>query len=420
MTTGVALSDHDAVIRDLMDEDKMMELTGDEGPIISRIRKVTEWSGDTWDLPVQYGTNQSVSADFATMQALGAFNRYTKFTIDPYEYFGHVLFSRRFLKSAKGPNAEKYLDGMEAEWAGLMRTLVLERSFQFYGDGSGCRGRLTSAAHPTRPSDVAQLYVYLEDPADSVYFEVGMEINLAAAKTGGSVRSGNITITGIDPETGKLTSDQVWSTITGAAAQDYVYRDGDYDAVMPGLSAWIPPTAPSATAFEGVVRTAHVAKLAGNRIAVGTMSLAEAWRHAAKLTRTYGTKSVRQKDGGMSLIGACNPEKWNELETELHASGKSDFIHDVGEFGYSAIRMRTPAGVVDIYGDPMCPNSYSWLLDTQTWKLRSAGKMPEIFTDDGLRILREAAANQYEGRAGWIAALGCRGPGNNAIIDHSR
>ena len=113
MTTGVQLSDHDAVIRDLFDTGKMYELTGDEGPIVSRIRKSEDWTGAGWELPIQYATNQTVSATFATMQALAVFNKFKKFDIDPYEYFGRVQFTRMFLKMAHGPGAEKYVDGVQ-------------------------------------------------------------------------------------------------------------------------------------------------------------------------------------------------------------------------------------------------------------------------------------------------------------------
>lgn len=412
MATGVALSDHDAVIRDLFDSDKMFELTGDEGPVISKIRKVTEWTGDdVWKLPIQYATNQSVSATFSTMQALAAFNKFKAFAIGSYEYFGHVLFSRKFLKMAKGPQAEVYVDGMENEWSGLLKTLTLERAFQFYGDGSGVRGRLTAA------SDVTGKTIYLRNIRDTVYFFVGMEVGLAAAATGGSARTGSITITGIDPSTGALTSDEDWDTITGAAASDYIHRAGDYDGDMLGLAGWIPETTPtSSDSFEGVNRSAHASALAGNRMSLGSLSLQEGLRKLAAQCRIYGAQSMRQKDGGMSLIGTMHTDRWTELETELHSEGIRDFVHEVGEFGYSAIRMRTPAGMVDIYGDPFCPYNYAWLLDTKTWKLRSAGGMPEIFDDDGVKILREGDANQYEGRAGWIAAAGCAAPGNNGIL----
>jgi hypothetical protein len=414
---GVALSDHDAVIRDLFDEDKMQELTGDEGPIVSRIKKITEWSGDQWLLPIQYATNQSVSATFATMQSLAVFNKFKQFAIDPYEYFGRVLFSRRFLKQAKGPNAMAYVDGMENEWSGLLKTLTLERAFQFYGDGSGCRGRLTTAADPLRPTDVTTVTAYLQNPQDSVYFFVGMEVGLAAAATGGASRANSVTIAGIDPETGKLTADIRWDTITGGAAEDYIHRKGDYDLDMLGLAAWCPPTAPGAAAFEGVDRTAHVAALGGNRLTLGGLSIAEGLRTLAAQCRIYGAQSTREKsDGGMSLIVTMHTDRWTELETELHTDGIRDFVHEVGEFGFPAIRMRTPAGPVDVYGDPMCPYSYAWLLDTKTWKFRSAGKAPEIIDDDGQKILREATANQFEGRAGWIQALGCGAPGNNGCL----
>jgi hypothetical protein len=416
----ITLADHDAVIRDLFDKDKMFELTGDEGPIISKIRKINEWGGDHWRLPIQYATNQNVSASFARMKLLDGNNQFAAFVIDPYEYFGRVLFSRRFLKQAKGENAMVYVEGMENEWTGLLKTMVLERSFQFYGDGSACRGRFTTAIDPLRPTDVATDTAYLQDPEDSVYFYVGMQVGLSQVRTGGAARAGVLEVAGIEPETGMLTfTGNIDAGIAAAAAQDFVHRAGDYDAVMLGLGAWIPPVTPvPGVPFEGVDRAAHASALAGNRISVGTMTIAETLRRAASLTRVYGANStVSKDDGGMSVVATVPMTTWNDLETELHAQGVRDFVHDVGDFGYSAIRMRTPSGKIDVYGDPFCPVRHAWLLDTKTWKIRSAGEMPEIIDDDGQRILREENANNFEGRAGWIAALGCGAPGNNCHIN---
>ena len=44
-----------------------------------------------------------------------------------------------------------------------------------------------------------------------------------------------------------------WTTgVSAAAASDYICQSGDLNAKIKGLAAWLPSTAPSATAFFGV------------------------------------------------------------------------------------------------------------------------------------------------------------------------
>jgi hypothetical protein len=163
---------------------------------------------------------------------------------------------------------------------------------------------------------------------------------------------------------------------------------------------------------------------------VGALTIAEAYRQAASAARLYGAKSTFKKETNeMSVVIATSLPIWNDLETELHTAGIRDFVHDVGEFGYSAIRMRTPLGKIDVVADAFCPGpngmggmatagGISWLLDINSMKFRSAGEAPEIISDDNNQILRQATTNDFEGRAGWIMNMGCRAPGNNCVINH--
>jgi hypothetical protein len=411
MPTGqsVILADHNAVILDLYDRDKMYEIGLDTDPILKQIDHETEWSGDHWEVPIQHGTNQSVSAGFVAGQGVRGQNLYSKFILDPAEYFGFVHFSRRFLKSAKGPNAPQYVDGMKAEWDGLFETLKLEKAAQGYRS-FGCKGRFTTAVHPTRPTLVANNFGYVDEIRDAVLFHVGMIVQLSADDGSvGAVRAGTLEVAGVDLDTGMITfTGAINVGIAAAAAQDYLFRNGDFGQGYLGLPQWLPLVVSPMDNFGSVNRSVDRVRLAGHVLNIGTLSISEALR---KLAAKIGTV------GGTPDTGVLHVDRWTDLETEMESQGIRDFKETDAQWGFEVIKLRTPKGTVKIASSPVCDYNDGYMLQKNTWKYRSAGLFPEIFTDDGLNILREAAANSYEGRAGWIAQMACKAPGFNGRLN---
>ena len=118
----------------------------------------------------------------------------------------------------------------------------------------------------------------MKNTEDVTNFEVGMEIVFSTADGGGSVKSGSVTVNGVDRDTGILTVDAQTAIDggTGSASDDFIFVEGDYDLKIKGLQAWLPNTTPSSSPFFGVDRTADATRLGGIRYDGSSQPIEEA------------------------------------------------------------------------------------------------------------------------------------------------
>ena len=154
-----------------------------------------------------------------------------------------------------------FLNAMTTEIDGVMRSVGDSISRNLFRDGSGAIGKVNNASFGVTTLD-------LVTDMDSLNFEVGMVLQVAAAKTGGSVRSGTLTVAAVNrgAATNQITTTANLSAGVGAIAQnDFIYQSGDYDGALTGLEGWLPATAPSSAAFFGQDRTDDITRLSGQR-----------------------------------------------------------------------------------------------------------------------------------------------------------
>jgi hypothetical protein len=403
---GVTYTDHDAVLKELYDKNKMESIGLAADPIISLIPHTNDWVGDSyWRIALQHGTNQSVSATFATAIGMNHHNIYKRFDLQPVEYFGEAHFTRMFLELAKGDGVaqQAYVDGLTAEIDGVLDTLAHEKAFQFYRS-YGNRGQISLASNPGTPT------ITLTQPRDAVLFHVGMKLQVSDnIGSGGAARAGTVEVEAVDLDSGEITCTGNWTLGIGACiAGDYIFRSGDFGNGYISAARWIPTAAPTGVDIGGVDRSVDPVRLAGHRQSVGALSTSEALRKlAAKIATT----------GGKPDTAVLHVDRWTDLESELSTAGYRDFRETDAAFGFESIKMRTPSGTIKVYGSPFCSYTQGFVLSPKKWEFKSTkGGMPEIFMNDNQKILREASANEYTARLGWIANLGCRNPADNGVL----
>lgn len=92
--------------------------------------------------------------------------------------------------------------------------------------------------------------------------------------------------------------------------------------------------------------------------------------------------------------------------------------HEEAEIAFKALMVHTPYGPVSILGDRNCPAQTAYLLQMDTWKLRSLGKVPHILTYgmEGLEGLRVGNADALEIRLGSYGNVTCVAPGWNCTV----
>jgi hypothetical protein len=88
----------------------------------------------------------------------------------------------------------------------------------------------------------------------------------------------------------------------------------------------------------------------------------------------------------------------------------------VGDIGFSSIRVRGPKGDVKIIPDQNAQAAVGNLLTLDTWELKHLGDMINLLDLDGARLSRESAADRFEGRMAFYGNMVCYAPGQNARL----
>ena len=88
----------------------------------------------------------------------------------------------------------------------------------------------------------------------------------------------------------------------------------------------------------------------------------------------------------------------------------------VGQFGFSSLQVASPTGMLDVYADHNCPQDVAYLLQLDTWALKSLGNAPRLLDFDGLKGIRQANEDGVEYRWGYYGNLLCKAPGYNCRL----
>ena len=369
-----------------------------DNPFLAMISKYESFGGENLKLPIKYGIPQGRSADFTQALANKSSSQLKAFLLERTSNYSLADIDNETLEASKG-NANAFIEAATTEIDGAIESATRSLAISLFGDGGGSIGQLL--ADPGTGTTFTLL-----NTSDVTNFEVGMQVLAYTAATGGTVRAGGKReITHVNRDTGVITVD---AAIDAAwAINDFIVPDGDYDAMLSGLAAWIPSTAPSATLFFNVDRSVDVTRLGGIRFAGGSLPIEEA---------LIGAASRCAREGGKPDVCFMNYSNFADLEKALGSKVSYVDIKVKPEIGFRGIEINGPRGPIKVIPDQNCPSNTAFMLDMSMWKLYSLGKAPKILDPDGLRFLRVSSADSVEVRVGYYAQLGCRGPGYNVNI----
>lgn len=360
------------------------------------------FGGKNLPIPIIYGNPQGRSATFSTAQANQTSTKIDDFVLTRNRDFSVASIDNETIDASKG-DANAFMEATTTEIDGAIHSLSRSIAIALYRNGSGSIGQCNASVTGTS--------LQLKQAEDVTNFEVGQELVFSTADGGGSVKSGSVTINAINRDTGLLTVDAL-SAIdggTGVAANDYIFIQGDYDAKVKGLAAWLPATV-TATPFFSVDRTLDATRLAGVRYDGSAQPIEEA---------IIGAIHRVAREGGKPTHCFLNYKRWDELVKSL--GSKVNYIDEMVKTGeayvsFKGVMVHGPKGPVKVIPDQNCPNDVAYLLQLDMWKLYSLGKVPKMIDTDGLKMLRQSTANGVEVRVVYYAQLGCRAPGRNARI----
>lgn len=369
-----------------------------DNPLLAMVSKYEKFGGKNLPIPIIYGNPQGRSASFANAQSNKTNSQIKDFVLTRAKDYSLASIDNETIEASKG-DANAFLEAATLEIDGAIHSAARSLAIAMYGSGSGKIGQILSISTDT---------VTLAQVEDITNFEVGMTLVVSTANGGGSVRAGTVLVKGLDRDLGTVQASANWTTgISAAAANDFIFVQGDYDAKIKGLAAWLPSSAPSSTAFFGVDRTVDATRLAGVRFD-GTNSPIE--------EVVVKASSRLAREGGKPDYCFLSYSKYAELENALGSKIQYIDMKVNAEIAFRGISINGPKGPIKVIPDQNCPADRAYMLQMDVWKLYSLGKAPKILDTDGLKMLRDSSADSVEIRVGYYAQFGCRAPGYNAVI----
>jgi hypothetical protein len=403
-------------------DDYMKDLVYKKNPFLALVPKdesPSGFAGKYIPVPLVYGTPQGRSATFATAQT----NQTAPFLVSFFVYrvsnYQLVTITNELLEATKD-NAGAFVDEAKLNMDTGFRNISNDLAHDLFSDGSGVRGQISAMP--------GSGVITLVSAADVVNFEVGMALQ-AYNSSFTVVTAGALGyIIAVNRSSGQIT---VSATAGGSAGDPTnwsttflnLVQAGDNPAAatatatalkVSGLKAWIPTSAPGATAFWGVDRTADVTRLGGVRYDGSSLTIEEALVNGAALVA---------REGGQPDMAFMSFASYAALENSLGSKVQYvDVKHDEADIAFAGIRIHAPYGPITVIPDRSCPPLLCYLLSMETWKFRSLGKAPHILTYglEGLEGLRVGAADALEIRIGYYGNLICNAPGWNCVVQLSQ
>ena len=378
----------------------------DDCPLFGMLPKKAIFTGKTMEQPVQYSGNAAVGNTYASVSTAAAStgNQYGNFSLTRKKTYAIGTIDREALWASKG-DPGSFVRNTKSEFDGSLYTMKKRLAAYAYGNGGCALGQVHASA------TVASTTLLLANPNSVINWERSMILRASAADgTSGALRTGTVTITGVNRDnldTGSLTAAANFSTgIAAIAVGDYLFNNDDFGTAFTGLAGWVPSSAPASTAFFGQDRTVDT-RLGGLRLTGTGMPITEVLLKMATLVA---------REGGKISHFYMHPVQMLNLQLALdskavYISGKSSDA----SIGYDGIKVATPFGWVECYADPYCPSDRIYGLKMDTWTLYSLGEVPHFIEDDGNQILRMTSEDSFEWRIAFMGQLGCSAPSHNIV-----
>lgn len=429
MSTSANTSNQVAALKELYDDpsDYLQNLVYKMNPLFAMLPKNESpdgFAGKYIPVPLVYANAGGRSANFATAIANQIATSVVSFFVYRVPNYSVVSIENELME-ATTTNRGGFIEQSKLQIDTSIEQLANDLASDLFGSGTGTRGAIGTITLSGANTSVS---ITLSDANDVTKFEDGMVL-VASATDGGTASTDTVTLTTINRITGVLggtSSVSPSNTLSGNwAAAGFLAVQGDTPGSNPllpqgstaytkmtGLRGWLPATDPASNDnFWGVNRSADRTRLAGIFYDGGKMTIEQG------LTKGI---SLLSREGGRPDYIFVNPDSYSNLVLELGA--KVQYVevkHDEVEVSFTGIKFMCPYGVATVVSDRSCPSKTAFVLQMNTWKLRTLGKAPHILTYGdryGLEGIPNAADDSLQIRVGNYGNLICNAPGRNAQI----
>lgn len=400
-----------------------------DNPLLAMIPKKEDAGGLNIPVPVEYANPQGRSASFSIAQgrSTASNSQIGQFLLTRKQDYAVATIANEAILASES-NTDAFMEAATTEIDGAINTLKRSVATKMYKTGFGDVGQIgvvgTGAANFTPNIIGAATFVLttsqlgLLNANDVVNFEVGQVLIFSSTLSASNLRNSGgtttLTVSAVDRTNGILTFTTTVATVTGIAANDYIFNNGDrQDSATPvaqaisGLEAWVPATPPSGSdSFFGQNRSVDATRLAGVRLNGAGGNPEE--------VLVEGAARVGREGYALSHY-FCSFDFYSRLEKTL--GSKVQYLElKTGDIAFTGIRVNGPRGPISVVADVNCPANRVFGLTLKYWTLYSIGKVPRVIETDGLQMIRQSAADGVEVRYGYYAQMGCRAPGSNVNI----
>lgn len=395
-----------AVLKELYSDQVLQMMVYKDNPFLAMIPKNTDFGGKYKPIPIIIGTSQGNSNTFANAQANQSAANLQSFFLTSTSDYAIAQIDNRTMLSAK-TDKMAFIQTAKVLVDGAIRAATNRAAFAIFGDGTGTIGQI---------SDITSGVITLQYPGQVTQFEVNQVLKAGTA-SGGTQHSAKGYVIAVNRGSGLVT---VSTTLGGTAATptswtntNYLTTDGDLNAKMSGLAAWLPATAPtSSDSFYGVNRSSDVTRLAGVRYSGASTG--------ETLEETIiSASSLVAREGGRPNKLITNFATYAALEKSLGSKVQyvSEAMINNPQIAFRGIKVSGANTQIDVFPDRSCQPLTGYLLQMDTLHLEGLGDVPQILKyGDGLDMLRVYNADSSELRVGSYGNVSCNAPGWNCNV----
>lgn len=392
-------------------------------PFYALVAKDETFTGESSKEPVIVSAVQNRSNSFSVANTSATNSIVRAFLVTRVQNYSMASIANETVLASENDKGA-FLKALKFEMDKAIFSLTRSIATQLYRSGTGSVAQISATATVNSSSVMVQL----ANPEDIVNLEYGMNIALSA--TDGSVLRPYVSaayIVQIDRQAGSFLCSATFggapaaltSLITGAQVGDFIYAsagdaaNGGAGVAISGLQAWLPGSAVTNTLFFNVDRTLDKTRLAGITYDGSAQAIEEALIDGARLVAREGGRTdhcfVSYKDFSNIVKAVGSKQQYLQYtDVKVEEPGVS--------VGFSGLTLVGPRGPMKIIPDQNCPSGKAFLLQMDTWKLKSLGEPARIFDGDSLTVIRDPSGDNLLVRCVSYTQLSCRAPGWNCVV----
>ncbi len=407
-------------------------------PFMRDARKIDDFEGDSYMHTIQYEDPDTGSTNITQALNSGATSSQTaRFAIWRGREYQTINLAAEEVRAARSDQGS-LLRKKDTETRRVLARIGYRADIALHNGGSGIIASFTTPASLTGVNQIT-----LDVPAMCVRFGVGMNLQVSTTNPvdGTAVsplNSGAVaSITGIQRSSipgvpSILTLNQnlsTWAPALATSTQYFLLRAGDgvgfgqnvLNGGVCGLKSWLPAPPPVGTAltnrlsgsdsFWGFNRNADVTRLAGCAYqAQPGEKYQTTFQNAGQELYVNGGGN---EPGKMMLY--VSPSDYTGYQLELGPQTRYAGEATEGNSGFRRLLVTTQAGEMTLTADPQLEPGLFYMLDKDTYYIKTLDALPHLDEQDGLTGLRlgTADAQQLRWRA-WYQLIFDE-PGRNLV-----